>query len=346
MALLFMGIFLFPENMAASPSKPQQKSGRQEKPTHHRRSMPNAACQGDTAVECWNNEAVRYARAGQLEKAREAIEAAFQSTPQLSILRSNLELLYGRLASAAYDSALEIPSRDQSIRLDRLPRTSIANQPEPPRAATEKKSLLTDSITAPPRPASRNSTVSVPQDQQIAAITPKKRKFSRREAKQLRDSLAALSSQPQLAELPIRLTPLPQPRNHRVQPETAARPATFKLTRQDKADVKKAMNAWAAHWSAQDVEAYLSDYDSTFLPVGGSDRSTWSAQRRERLSAPRKIEVKISAVNCELLPDGRISTTFTQSYRTETLRLRSRKHLIWIRQADSSWKISAEEELR
>ncbi len=58
--------------------------------------------------EPYNNLAVIYAAQGRFDKAREALELAIKTHPSYSVAHENLGDLYAKLASIAYDKALEL----------------------------------------------------------------------------------------------------------------------------------------------------------------------------------------------------------------------------------------------
>lgn len=60
--------------------------------------------------EPYNNLAVLYARQGQYEKARNALEMAIRTHPSYATAHENLGNIYARMASLAYDKALQIDS--------------------------------------------------------------------------------------------------------------------------------------------------------------------------------------------------------------------------------------------
>jgi sugar lactone lactonase YvrE/ketosteroid isomerase-like protein len=98
---------------------------------------------------------------------------------------------------------------------------------------------------------------------------------------------------------------------------------------------------WAAAWSSQDVERYLTFYASDFLPANGMSRDQWSARRRQRIEAPESIEVRIETAEVDLLNPDRAEVTFLQSYRSDRFSDRVRKVLVLVREV-GGWKIAAE----
>ncbi len=81
--------------------------------------------------------------------------------------------------------------------------------------------------------------------------------------------------------------------------------------------IETAVNSWAQAWSRRDVDAYLAAYASDFSAAGMS-RTTWEAQRRARIMAPKRIEVQISDLKVEQQADT-ASATFRQVYRSDRL---------------------------
>lgn len=67
-------------------------------------------------AEPHNNLAVLYASAGDLDKARAALEEAIRAAPGYALAHENLGDLYLRLAGRAYERALEIDPRGESAR--------------------------------------------------------------------------------------------------------------------------------------------------------------------------------------------------------------------------------------
>jgi len=64
--------------------------------------------------EPYNNLAVIWAKQGQYEKARRALELALASRPDYAIAHENLGDIYARLASAEYDRAIALDKANKS----------------------------------------------------------------------------------------------------------------------------------------------------------------------------------------------------------------------------------------
>jgi tetratricopeptide (TPR) repeat protein len=64
--------------------------------------------------EPYNNLAVIYAQQKQYDKAKQALEMAIRTHPSYATAHENLGDIYARLASQAYDKALQIDSSNSS----------------------------------------------------------------------------------------------------------------------------------------------------------------------------------------------------------------------------------------
>lgn len=99
--------------------------------------------------------------------------------------------------------------------------------------------------------------------------------------------------------------------------------------------------AWARAWSEQRVDDYLRFYAGDFRPVHGMSRGDWETLRRQRILAPRRIEVELDVIEARLSGAERATVSFQQSYRSDGYRDTVRKTLELIREG-GDWKILAE----
>jgi tetratricopeptide (TPR) repeat protein len=126
----------------------------------------------------------------------------------------------------------------------------------------------------------------------------------------------------------------PEPAAGGTQPQTpAASP--------DRNAVAEAVQAWAAAWSAQDVDQYLSFYAPEFTPEGGVAREAWEAQRRERIARPKQIQVVVTDLKVTPLGAGAARATFRQDYRSDSIANQSVKTLE-LAQSGGRWQIRRE----
>jgi Flp pilus assembly protein TadD len=109
----------------------------------------------------------------------------------------------------------------------------------------------------------------------------------------------------------------------------------------DTAAIEQVLRDWAAAWSSQDADRYLSFYAPDFTPEGGASRQVWEAQRRERIAKPRQIRVALSELRVAPQGAGRAQATFTQDYRSDALSNRSTK-VLDLAQVGGRWQIRRE----
>lgn len=104
--------------------------------------------------EPYNNLAVLYANQGQYDKARTALEMAIRTHPSYATAHENLGDVYAKMASQAYDKALQFDrgNRTAQTKLN-LIRELFSNPPPAPKAAASKPGGQVAS--APPAAAAR-----------------------------------------------------------------------------------------------------------------------------------------------------------------------------------------------
>ncbi|MDX1503833.1 MAG: PilZ domain-containing protein [Thermoanaerobaculia bacterium] len=106
-------------------------------------------------------------------------------------------------------------------------------------------------------------------------------------------------------------------------------------------EVSRTVRSWATAWSSQEVDAYLAHYSDRFQPPDGMSRGEWRAQRGDRLTRPRFIQVVVSRLETTLDGEGRAVARFFQAYRSDTYSDEVLKVLELVWEGDT-WKIAAE----
>jgi tetratricopeptide (TPR) repeat protein len=86
--------------------------------------------------EPYNNLAVIYARLQQYDKARQSLELAIRANPSYATAHENLGDIYARLASQAYDRALQLDAKSGSAKLKLAMVRELLATPSRPAAAT------------------------------------------------------------------------------------------------------------------------------------------------------------------------------------------------------------------
>jgi tetratricopeptide (TPR) repeat protein len=244
--------------------------------------------------EPYNNLAVLYAAQGQYEKARQQLEMSIRTHPSYATAYENLGDVYTKLASQAYDKALQFDSSNS--------------------AAKNKLSLIRDLISSnrAPRASSASSGTSP-------------------ESVQPPGARATTAKATEVKAAPGQAKP------------AATKPAEkqAKAGEGDGAAVLQTVLAWASAWSGQNVESYLAFYAQDFKTPKGEARSQWEAARRQRISAPKKIDVAIESPKVVLKGENDAVVSFRQVYRSDSLKVNSRKTLVMVRR-EGRWLIQQE----
>src|SRR5688572_26666779 len=221
--------------------------------------------------EPYNNLAVLYASQGAYDKARNSLEMAIRTHPSYATAHENLGDIYAKMASQAYDKALQLDRSNQAaagklnLIKDLFSQTSTATaartQPQPPTKVAVAKVEPTPSPAAQPVPPPAAKAAPAPAPAaKVAAVE----------------------------------APAPQAAKPAAPPAPAAAPQTAAAAKGNNEEVLKSVNAWARAWASNDVPTYLSYYGPDFQPPKGMSRSAWEAERKARIAKPRKIEVQIN----------------------------------------------------
>jgi len=205
--------------------------------------------------EPYNNLAVLYAQQKQYDKARTALEMAIRTHPSYAIAHENLGDVYAKLASQAYDKALQLDGANTTTQnklalIRDLISTSGKGNVRPPAAAP-----VAAAVAPQPKPPA-----AVPPSATVVATTP-----------------GAASPAPAISEsrpAPAQATP--------------AAPGAQE-------EVAKALAAWANAWSRKDMKAYFAAYASDFAPGKGGRKGWEEERKQRIGDRPGSISVTYDA---------------------------------------------------
>ncbi|MDX1915191.1 MAG: tetratricopeptide repeat protein [Methylophilus sp.] len=107
------------------------------------------------------------------------------------------------------------------------------------------------------------------------------------------------------------------------------------------AAIIEAVNAWANAWSSQNVNQYLASYAEGFKTPKGESRKSWESMRRERVTAPKSIAVKVSDTNVKMDGEDTAKVSFRQTYTANGKTINTRKTLVMTK-VNSAWLILQE----
>lgn len=267
--------------------------------------------------EPYNNLAVLYAQQKQYDKARTALEMAIRTHPSYAIAYENLGDVYAKLASQAYDKALQLDNSNAATQnklalIRDLITTPGKGNVKPTAPATAP--APTPVAAAPAPAATVKPVVTTPPTASVLASTP-----------------GAASTVPaKVAE--AKPTPAPAP--------TAPTPAPAKSDAASD-DVAKAISAWASAWSRKDMKAYLAAYAADFNTPKGVSRKVWEAEREDRIAGkPGKISVTVDEPQIAINGD-KATAKFRQHYTAPGLSSSTIKTLVLVRSANK-WLIKEE----
>lgn len=262
--------------------------------------------------EPYNNLAVLHASQGQYDKARAALEMAIRTHPSYATAHENLGDIYAKMASQAYDKALQLDKGNQGAQTKlNLIKDLFSNQRAPKVAVARTE--------AAPKPAPAAAPVPAPAPAALAAAPAK--------------PAVAPAAVTATAAAPATAAPAKEP------VKAAAKEPPKSMTDEDA--VIKAVERWAAAWSGNDVDGYLARYAPTFKTPDGEPRKAWEAERRSRIAKPRKIEVKIEAPKVTFKDANTASVSFRQHYRSNSFKASAGKTLIMIKSGEK-WLIQQE----
>jgi hypothetical protein len=282
--------------------------------------------------EPYNNLAVLYAGQGQFERARQALEMAIRTHPSYATAHENLGDVYAKLASQAYDKALQLDSSNSAAQTKLAlvrdliggarPRAPVVAQatakPAPPVAAT---ALPATAPGAAPAPAPARPAAAPPPPAAPAAAPADAPAAATGAAANAPSAKPAVVAAAPAASAPI--------------PAAAAKPAN------DEAEVRSAVNAWAAAWAKQDVAGYLGAYGRDFKLPAGESRQAWEASRKQRVEAPKRIEVRLENLAVSFPESGVALVKFRQNYKSNIVTARSTKTLV-LAKTGGKWLIREE----
>lgn len=266
--------------------------------------------------EPYNNLAVIYAQQKQYDKAKTALEMAIRTHPAYATAHENLGDIYARLASQAYDKALQLDSSNASaqnkLAMIRELMTGGRGGKGSAKAPTETKPAVVAAAQTKPEPPKQEPPKSEPpKPVTVAAPTP--------------------------AETPKPASESPRPA---AKPAVEAPKAVAKSTGSEAKDPAQAATDWAAAWARKDVQAYLAHYARDFKTPASMSRAQWEEERRGRIQKPAPIEVALEDVRVSIQGDT-ATVRFRQRYKSGSFKATTGKTLDMVLR-DGHWRIQQE----
>jgi len=255
--------------------------------------------------EPFNNLAVVYAAQGKYVEASEALKSAINTHPSYATAHENLGDIYAKMASRAYNQALELDTSNKTAR--------------------EKLSLVNELISAP--------LESQPEKTLVAAAPA--------EPKSEPKPVTKSQPEPEIIKIPAK----PEPKQVAIEEKPVVEQIEKVDLEAEKAKnrnaVESAAKSWANAWSAQDVDSYIASYGKEFVPPKGLSREAWEKERRVRLRKPRFIKITLSDMKINLHGKDYAEIRFTQAYQSDTYGDKVKKEIL-MRKVSDKWMITQE----
>lgn len=256
--------------------------------------------------EPYNNLAVLYAGQGQYEKAKTALEMAIRTHPSYATAHENLGDIYAKMASHAYDKALQLDKSNTTAQTKlALIRELFSESPKGVKTSAAKTTVASTQVTSP-TPSKPLTQAPAPPTTTVASAPPN-----------------STPAKPVKSEIPAGT-------------KTQDAPAT------GADEVIKIINAWAKAWSDKNPDKYLSFYAKDFKTPAGESRDVWENTRRERITKPKTIQVSILEPKINFTDSRSVTVSFKQAYRSDTLKTSTRKTLTLVKSGDK-WLIQQEQ---
>lgn len=274
--------------------------------------------------EPYNNLAVLYAGQSQFDKARTALEMAVRTNPSYATAHENLGDVYAKLASQAYNKALQLDSSNSGVSpklalIRELFNPELAKGVRPMTLPSPTTSAKTPVATAlppvKPPPTLPVQAVSKPQPVAVAvaaASAPVSSSPSPTSSSAASSAALPTSAAPVAAATPVATTK-----------PTAVESGNAKAEK----DVEAVVHAWARAWAAKDLKAYFATYGKDFAPSGSLSRSAWESERRDRINGKASISVKLENLKISVERHNKAVARFRQDYKAGGLAVSSRKTL-------------------
>lgn len=273
--------------------------------------------------EPYNNLAVLYANQNQLEKARAALEMAIRTNPSYATAHENIGDIYAKLASQAYNKALQLDAgtaaslKPKLALIRELFSMDVAKGAKPLSVAQASSTPMAAAQPAAPRPTTVRPTAPAPTPAPSAATAAA-------------PTAPAVNAAP--APVTAQIAPAPSASAQvaavaQATPSVKAPAAPEKKdTTRESADIAEAVETWAAAWSAKDMKGYLSAYSKDFALPSNLNRSAWEKERALRILGKSKISVQVSDLKIDI-NGSKATARFRQAYKADALSMNSRKTL-------------------
>ncbi|MGA8863752.1 MAG: tetratricopeptide repeat protein [Gallionella sp.] len=265
--------------------------------------------------EPYNNLAVLYASQGKYDIAKELLEKAISTHPSYATAHENLGDIYAKMASQAYDRALQLDNSN---------------------TATQTKLAMIQNLFA--GESRHNEIVASNTDIPGKVAVPDPNKAASAPAVAVKPPSAFPTSAVAAAPAPAKVPAAKATMAKTKAAEASAQPV---IKKNDSAEIARTITDWAKAWSSKDTGKYLSFYADDFKTPNGETRAAWEAVRRERISTPKFIQVGVRIKTILFTDSEHATVKFHQSYRASHLNASGNKTMELVKSGDK-WLIREE----
>lgn len=259
--------------------------------------------------EPYNNLAVLYAGQGSYDKARLALEMAIRTNPSYATAHENLGDVYARLASQAYNRALQLDSGNTAV----SPKLAVIGEVFAPNLGKPRPPASPPVVTEAVIPRSMRAPIA-----KAAAMTK-----------------PAAPAATMATAAPVVTTSSATP-----VATSSTEPAAVPLDAEANKAVETAVLAWAQAWSTKNMDAYLKAYSPGFKPAGKQSLRAWEKERHERITGKKSISVTLTNLNIRVRGDEAVAN-FRQAYEADQLSVSSHETLD-LKKSGQNWLITRE----
>jgi outer membrane protein assembly factor BamE (lipoprotein component of BamABCDE complex) len=264
-------------------------------------------------------------------------------TPLLNDL-FNPDRLYYIYRNQKGDGPIERGNLTLYFKQDKLVRFETDLVPQQPVAVTATEPRVKGETTGKSPPISAQPVAKTEQKPIALAGTPVPPAAQRPESILPPLQLSASTKTESVAPAGAR-APALVPRAESIQPPISAQPSLLPAAKpgapSDEKLVVQTIQGWLGAWMKQDVESYLGFYAQQFKTPDNESRSKWEQTRRARVSRPRKIEIRLSALKVQIADAENATAIFRQDYRSDSYRDSVIKELTFMKQ-NGVWRIGQE----
>lgn len=291
--------------------------------------------------EPYNNLAVLYVAQERYDDARDTLERGLRTDPAYAMAFRNLNEVYSRIATMAYDHTVRASNGGQPAPAlikdlcDNYGR--MANQSVGHKYVGGEVSLIRDI------PKSRSSAAAPPSkidiDEMAVAAAPAQ---SALPPAFINPAVNPVPALPSVVVSAKPASPVKPESASKPTVNPAAKPATPESAAPDAEKVVlAAINGWASAWAGKNINAYLAFYAGDFRPPNGQSRAEWAKLRKERIAKPKSIRVSIDAPKVTMIDATHATVGFRQGYRSGDLQTSTHKLLLMIKKG-GKWLIQEE----